>query len=36
VKLLSDYSDVCDHNPPTVQMDRRTYGIAAPRRKHIS
>jgi len=24
VKLLSDYRNVCDHNPPTLQADRRT------------
>jgi len=24
VKLLSDYLNVCDHNPPTLQTDRQT------------
>jgi len=24
MKLLSDYLNVCDHNPPKLQMDRQT------------
>jgi len=29
VKLLSDYLNVCDHNPPTLQTDTRTDGRLA-------
>jgi len=26
MKLLFDYSNICDHNPPTLQTDRWTDG----------
>jgi len=28
VKLLSDYVDVCEHNPPTLQTERQTDRLA--------
>jgi len=34
VKLLHDYLNVCDHNPPTLQTDRQTdrrHALAIPR-----